>query len=80
MRRDWWLGRRKPWEQDTSYPFFESFSCFIQQDSNDFSDATRRIITVIISILSFVIIKGYFCSLMATDMVIVDKPDVMNSL
>ena len=21
MRRDWWLGRRKPWKQDTSYPF-----------------------------------------------------------
>ena len=78
MRRDWWLGRKKPWEQDTSYPFFESFSFFIQHDSNDFSDATRRIITLIISVSSLVIITGYFCNLMATDMVVVGKPDLMN--
>ena len=79
LRRDLWLGRRKPWKQNTSYPFFESFSFFIQHDSNDFSDATRRIITLTISISSFVIITGYFCNLMATDMVVVDKPDVMNT-
>ena len=79
MRRDLWLGRRKPWKQDTSYPFFESFSFFIQHDSNDFSDATRRIIRLIISVSSFVIITGYFCNLLATDMVLVDKPNVMNT-
>ena len=79
MRCDWWLEIKKPWEQDTSYPFFESFSSFIQHDSSDFSDATRRIITLIISVSSFVIITGYFCNLMATDMVVVDKPDVMNT-
>ena len=66
-------------EEDTSYPFFESFSCFIQHDSNDFSDATRRIVTLIISVSSFIIITGYFCNVMATDMVVVDKPDVMNT-
>ena len=79
MRRDWRLKGRKPWKQNISYPFFESFSFFIQHDSNDFSDATRRVITLIISISSFVIITGYFCNLMATDMVVVDKPDVMNT-
>ena len=79
MRRDGWLGKRKPWEQDTSYLFFGPFSFFIQHDSNDFSDTTRRIITLVISVSSFVMITGYFCNLMATDMVLVDKPNFMNT-
>ena len=66
-------------EEEDGPSFFYAFVCFVQQDSKDFFDITRNILTLILSVASFVFITGYFCNLMATDMVVVDKPDVMNT-
>ena len=67
-------------DEEDSYPsFFYAFVCFIQHDTKDFPDFTRRMVTLVLSVASFMIITGYFCNLMATDMVVVEKPDVMNS-
>ena len=66
-------------EECTCYSYFDSFCFFVQHDTNDYPDVTRRTVTLLISVSSFVIITGYFCNLMATDMVVVDKPNVMNT-
>ena len=79
LENDYKMGGNEDDEEDSYPPIFYAFVCFIQHDSMDFSDFTRRILTLVLSVASFIIITGYFCNLMATDMVVVDKPDVMSS-
>ena len=66
-------------EDDLRHPYFEAVSTFIQQDEKDYPDSYRRVLTLITSVASFILITGYFCNLMSTDMVIVEKPVVINN-
>ena len=80
-------GRFLPWKskpttrknQNTSDPFFQVMSLFMHSEATDYSDAYRRVLSLVVTITSFVVITGYFCNLMSTDMVIVEKPKVLNS-
>ena len=81
------INGRLPWKskpnrrkkQNTSDPFFQVLSLFMHCEATDYSDAYRRIMALIVSIMSFILITGYFCNLMSTDMVIVEKPKVLES-
>ena len=64
---------------DLRHPYFEAVCCFVQQDQKDYPDSYRRILTLVTSVASFILIIGYFCSLMSTDMFIVEKPVVINN-
>ena len=66
-------------EDDLRHPYFEAVSCFVQQDQKDYPDSYRRILTLVTSVASFILIIGYFCNLMSTEMVIVEKPVVINN-
>lgn len=74
-----YFPRRKKKPGNSSDPFFQVMSLFMQTDVEDYDDAYRRILSLILSIGSFVVITGYFCNLMSTEMVTVEKPVVIES-
>ena len=73
------LLKKKMKKDDMRHPYFEAVCCFVHHDAKDYSDSYRRIVTFITSVASFILIIGYFCNLMSTDMFIVEKPVVMNN-
>jgi hypothetical protein len=60
-------------------PIFEIFSLFLQKHDRLHSDIYRRTLATAMSIASLVIISGYFCNLMSTEMVVVEKPAIIGS-
>ena len=70
---------KKMKKDDMRHPYFEAVCCFVHHDAKDYSDSYRRIVTFITSVASFILIIGYFCNLMSTDMFIVEKPVVINN-
>ena len=79
MRRDWYMGRKRKVVQESFHPFFETFSCFMQKRERDFEDFPRRLLIFLVSLASLIIVSGYFCNLMSTEMVVVEKPVVITS-
>ena len=68
--------KRRAKKDDSTY---EVLSLFIQQDSFDYRDRTRRYLSVLITVMSFILINNYFCNLMSTEQVVVPKPIVLES-
>ena len=73
------LSRFTQHKKENHYPFYETFSLFMGQNGSEFNTLFGQIISLIISLASFVLIFGYICNLMATDMVVVDKPITLNT-
>ena len=59
-------------------PIFETFSHLIGQQSTDFADRTGRLISFNMTI-GFFLIMAFYLNLMSTDLVVVTKPEVINT-
>ena len=70
------MKRKKRTKKDDST--YEVLSLFIQQDSFDYHDRTRSYLSVLITLMSFILIN-YFCNLMSTEQVVVPKPIIFES-
>ena len=57
---------------------FETFSRMIGQDITDFNDRPGKLISIVMTVGFFLIIAFYF-NCMSTDLVVVDKPQVINN-
>ena len=66
-------------DEERHYSIFETFCCFVQQDYKDYPDSFRRILCLLVSLSSLILITGYFRNLISTDMVVVEKPNVITS-
>ena len=59
-------------------PLFEAFSHMISEETTDFSDRSGRLISTLVTLGFFFILEFYFI-LMSTDLVVVNKPQVINN-
>jgi len=60
--------------KETREPFYQVFCLFFMQDEFDYDMAFPRVISLLVSLSSIVFIPGYFCNLLSTEMVVVEKP------
>ena len=75
------LRRRLKGIKDTTgySAVFEAFSHMIGQDITDFNDRSGKIISIVMTVAFFLIIMQYYVGLMSTDLVIINKPEVINN-
>ena len=71
-----WINYR---DEETSDAFFHVISAFCQQASKEYNDSFLGSITFWIYMSSFFVITMYFCNVMSTDMIVVNKPDVVEN-
>ena len=67
--------KRRAKKDDSTY---EVLSLFIQQNSFDYHDRTRSYLSLLITVMSFILINN-FCNLMSTEQVVVPKPIILRS-
>jgi len=60
--------------KETREPFYQVFCLFFMQDEFDYDMVFPRVISLLVSLSSTVFILGYFCNLLSTEMVVVEKP------
>ena len=66
-------------DEETSDACFHVISAFCQQACKEYQDSFLNTITSWVYFLSFFLITGYFCNVMSTDMIVVNKPDVIEN-
>ena len=71
------MRRKRRAKKDNS--IYEVLSLFVQQDCIYFRDRTRSYLSLLITVMSFILINSYFCNLMSTEQVVVPKPIVLKS-
>ena len=71
------MGRKRMARKDDST--YKVLSLFIQQDSVDYHDRTRSYLSLLITVMSFILINSYFCNLMSAEQVVVPKPIILKS-
>ena len=71
------MKRKRRGKKD--YSTYEVLSLFIQQESFDYHDRTRSYLSLLITVMSFILINSYFCNLMSTEQVVVPKPIILES-
>ena len=64
-------------DEETSDAFFHVISAFCQQAGKEYNDFFLVSITFWIYMSSFFVITMHFCNVMSTDMIVVNKPDVV---
>ena len=76
IRRRKWINCR---DDETSDAFFHVISTFCQQASKKYRDTFLNVITFWVYVASFFLITCYFSNVMSTDMIVVNKPDVIKT-
>ena len=71
--------KRRKRRAKKDYSIYVVLSLFIQQDCIHFRDRTRSYVSLLITLMSFILINSYFCNLMSTEHVVVPKPIVLKS-
>ena len=73
-----YIYSKKRKTKKTAYSTYEIMSLFIQQESFDYHERTRSYLSVLVTMMSFILIN-YFCNLMSTEQVVVPKPIILES-
>ena len=79
LRPHWLKIRSTSRNEETLDAFFQVTSSFCQQACKEYQDSFLNVITFWVYVASFFFLTGYFCNVMSTDMIVVHKPDVIES-
>ena len=66
-------------DENASDPFFQVWCLIMQTETKDYNDWYRKILSLSLTIGSFIVITCYFCSLISTERIVVGKPTLLES-